>query len=90
MNMAEKAEEWGSLLFSEKLGILRRVRKDAGLTLKDVAEKAGVSIAYLSQLERGLYPTVKIETLGKIADACGHCLRVEIIDAKQNKFYWVY
>jgi len=90
MNFAEKAEDWAALPFSEKLGIIRSVRRDAGLTLQEAADKAGISKAYLSMLERGLYSTVRIETLGKIADACGCFLRVEIIDARAGKYYWVY
>lgn len=33
---------------------LRRARKDQGKTLREVAEAAGISISYLSMLERGL------------------------------------
>lgn len=32
---------------------LRELRKERGLRLKDVSEKAGISIPYLSDLERG-------------------------------------
>ena len=40
------------------------------MTLKDIAEATGLSIGYLSQLERGL-TSVANDTLKKIADALG-------------------
>ncbi|MFB7330634.1 helix-turn-helix domain-containing protein [Streptomyces adustus] len=47
-----------------------RVRRAAGLTLSAVAARAGVSPAYISQMESGTAnPTVR--TLGQIADALG-------------------
>ncbi|MET8861193.1 XRE family transcriptional regulator, partial [Streptomyces sp. NPDC004579] len=47
-----------------------RVRRAAGLTLSAVATRAGVSPAYVSQMESGAAnPTVR--TLGQIADALG-------------------
>ena len=33
---------------------LRRQRKDLGLTLRDVAERAGLSVGFISQIERGI------------------------------------
>ena len=33
---------------------LRRRRKDLGLTLRDVAERAGLSVGFISQIERGI------------------------------------
>ncbi len=44
----------------EEIGrILRKRRKDAGLTLKDAAGMAGVGVRFLSELERGK-PTLQI------------------------------
>ena len=34
-------------------GCLRRIRLERGLTLREVADLAGVSLAYLSEIERG-------------------------------------
>lgn len=47
---------------------IRHMRKARGLSLKDLAERAGVSIGLVSQVERGLSsPSVRI--LASIADA---------------------
>lgn len=90
MNAAEATEKWAALPFSEKLTILRGIRKNAGLTITEVAKLTGLTIPYLSNLERGKYDAVKIKTLGKIANACGCFLRVEIIDAEKSIFYGIY
>ena len=47
---------------------LKSLRKERKLTLKDLAEKTGVSISFLSQVERGK-SSVTLESLKKIADA---------------------
>jgi transcriptional regulator with XRE-family HTH domain len=46
----------------EELGrLLRAQRAAAGLSLRDLAERTGVSNAYLSQLERGLHePSLRV------------------------------
>lgn len=49
---------------------LKSLRKERKLTLKDLAEKTGVSISFLSQVERGK-SSVTLESLKKIADALG-------------------
>jgi transcriptional regulator with XRE-family HTH domain len=48
----------------EKMKSLRKERK---LTLKSLAEQTGVSISFLSQVERGK-SSVTLESLKKIAD----------------------
>ncbi|MGE3067379.1 MAG: helix-turn-helix domain-containing protein [Hyphomicrobiaceae bacterium] len=47
--------------------IIRTQRKKIGLTLQDVAKKAGFSISYLSQIERNLM-TPSVSTLKRVAD----------------------
>lgn len=47
---------------------LKNLRKERKLTLKDLAEQTGVSISFLSQVERGK-SSVTLESLKKIADA---------------------
>jgi len=47
---------------------LKTLRKDRKLTLKELAAKTGVSISFLSQVERGK-SSVTLESLKKIADA---------------------
>ncbi|PUB09583.1 helix-turn-helix domain-containing protein [Paenisporosarcina sp. OV554] len=47
---------------------LKSLRKERKLTLKDLAAETGVSISFLSQVERGK-SSVTLESLKKIADA---------------------
>lgn len=48
--------------------ILRKIRKTKKLTLKSLSEKTGVSISFLSQVERDKC-NVTLESLRKISDA---------------------
>src|SRR4051794_35957618 len=48
--------------------LIRAQRVTAGLSLRDLAERTGVSNAYLSQIERGLHEP-SISVLGAIAEA---------------------
>ncbi|MBX6423340.1 helix-turn-helix domain-containing protein [Thermosulfurimonas sp. F29] len=50
---------------------LRRARKNAGLTLKNVAEAMGWSIVYLSDVERGRRNPPKPEMMLKLAQIVG-------------------
>ncbi|GAB3753365.1 helix-turn-helix domain-containing protein [Microlunatus parietis] len=54
---------------------LRRTRQRQGRTLADVAEAAGVSVPYLSEIERGRKEPSS-EVLGAVCDA----LRIELVD----------
>lgn len=49
---------------------LRRYRKDAGLTLEDVAERTGMSTAKISRIENGL-TAAKMDVLQKFAEIYG-------------------
>ncbi len=49
---------------------LRELRQVKGLTLREVADKAGISVSYLSQLERN-QSRLPIGVLKKISDALG-------------------
>lgn len=49
---------------------LRELRQAKGLTLKEVAERAAISVGYLSQLERN-HSRLPIGVLKKISDALG-------------------
>lgn len=49
---------------------IRNVRRDKGLTLRAVAAKVGISVPYLSDIERG-FRHGSFSTLEKIADALG-------------------
>ena len=47
-------QEQGSLSFA---GLLRRLRSEAKLTQEELAEKAGLSLRAVSDLERGIHRT---------------------------------
>jgi predicted ATPase/DNA-binding XRE family transcriptional regulator len=49
--------------------LLRRYRRDAGLTQEDLAERAGLSIRTISDLERGLNSTPQSATLEMLVGA---------------------
>lgn len=53
------------MMIGEKL---RKIRKMKKMTLKDLSEKTGVSISFLSQVERNKC-SVTLESLRKISDA---------------------
>ena len=53
--------------------VLRRIRQAQGRTLQDVADTAGVSMAYLSEVERGR-KEVSSELLAVICRALGIAL----------------
>ena len=55
---------------------LRRWRSGRGVTLRDVSEASGISIAYLSDLERGKLANPTLDTLTALAAA----LRVSLND----------
>jgi XRE family transcriptional regulator, regulator of sulfur utilization len=55
---------------------LRQWRMDRDLTLRDVSEKSGLSIAYLSDLERGKLANPTLETLTALAGALGLSLNM--------------
>ena len=50
---------------------IRQLRKEKGLSLNKLAESAGVSAAYLSQLENDVSKQPSAEILLKIATALG-------------------
>lgn len=56
---------------------LRRLRKDRGLTLRALAGRTGLSIGFLSQVERGI-STIGLTALGGVAKA---------LDCKLTDFY---
>jgi transcriptional regulator with XRE-family HTH domain len=50
---------------------LRRARSDRGKTLRDVSLASGISIAYLSDLERGVLVNPTLDTLKAVGKALG-------------------
>src|SRR5689334_17883766 len=62
---------WSEPLWREVVGrVLRTERQRQGRTLGDVAQRAGVSLPYLSEVERGVKEPSS-EVLGAIAGALG-------------------
>jgi len=55
---------------------LRQARLEQGLTLREVSEESGISITYLSDLERNVLDNPTLDTLTAIASA----LRVSLND----------
>ena len=52
-------------------GLLRHLRKQAGLTQEELAERAGLSVRSISDMERGITLTARRETIRLLADALG-------------------
>ncbi|WP_307872890.1 helix-turn-helix domain-containing protein [Paractinoplanes ovalisporus] len=50
---------------------IREFRKQRGLTLRSLASRAGLSIGFLSQVERGI-SSIGLTALGSVASALGH------------------
>jgi len=55
-------------MITEISGKIRNLRKEQDLTLKDLSEKTGLSVSFLSQVENG-YSSLAITSLKKIAEA---------------------
>ncbi len=53
----------------EFAGLLKRLRTEAGLTQEDLAERSGVSVRSISDLERGINRSARRETARLLADA---------------------
>ena len=54
---------------------VREVRKKAGLTQEQLAEKAGISRGHVVEIEANRYSPM-VKTLAAIADACGVELKI--------------
>lgn len=62
----QRRQEPGARDFGDRL---RRARTDRGLTLRDVSVASGISIAYLSDLERGVLVNPTLDKLRQLAQA---------------------
>src|SRR5438309_9546419 len=51
--------------------LLRRYRREAGLTQEALAERASISLRAISDLERGVYRTPHRDTVQLVAEALG-------------------
>jgi transcriptional regulator with XRE-family HTH domain len=43
----------------------------------ELADRAGISASFLSKLEHGVYPDVRVSTLYRLAKALGYDVRIE-------------
>lgn len=50
---------------------IRRLRYERGLKLRELAEKSGVAVSTLCELEKGTTVTGRYETLERVAKALG-------------------
>ncbi|MDQ3156841.1 MAG: helix-turn-helix domain-containing protein [Actinomycetota bacterium] len=50
-------------------GLVRRLRDDVGLTQEELAERAGISVRTVSDIERGLRRSIYRDTAERLADA---------------------
>ena len=65
---------------------MRSRRKLAGLILQDLAARTGLSVGYLSQIERGARPTVSPRAFGIICDSLGiPAGRRHVLEAKKTR-----
>lgn len=63
---------------------LKQLRTSKGMTLKEVGDASGLSVGYLSQLERGK-SSIAINHLGKLAECLGVNMRYFISEELQNE-----
>ncbi len=63
----------------------RRWRKDVGLTMGDVARELNLSIAYISDIERGNRPPPRVEILKKAAETLSQDPLDVVIAAAQSR-----
>ncbi len=54
---------------------ITRLRKAAGLTQAELAERAGVGLRFVRELEQGK-PTVRLDKVQQVLDLLGHELHV--------------
>ena len=54
---------------------MKEIRKEIGMTLEQLSEKTGISVGYLSHLERGTRDNPTICIMDKISYALGRSLQ---------------
>lgn len=61
---------------------IRKTRREKNMTLKELSEKAGLSVSFLSQVERGI-SSMTITSLKNIADALDVPMK-ELVDVEES------
>lgn len=75
--------------FEKEIGErIRRIRKSEGITLKELASRAGITNSALSQIERGLI-TPSIVTFKSILDALGYTFS-EFFEKEDKENFFVF
>lgn len=54
---------------------IRKLRKQAGLSSTELAKKSGLSLAYISKLEKGIYQALSLKTCKQLAHGLGLSLK---------------
>jgi transcriptional regulator with XRE-family HTH domain len=70
------------VLMPELKDNLKRLRVEAGFTQQKLAEKSGLSISVVTQLERGIIPNPRLDTLRALAKALG-CTLDQLTEADE-------
>jgi ribosome-binding protein aMBF1 (putative translation factor) len=72
----------------EKLSVgeqIARLRISAKLTQEELAKKIGTTASAISRYENAEYDRYEIQTLRKIAEACGAKLKIVFEDGKRGR-----
>ena len=64
---------------------MKKIRKAKGMTLEKLSDKTGISVGYLSHLERGTRGNPTIIIMDKIAYALGESVQEIFLEEKQEK-----
>lgn len=66
-------------------GLLRHARRELGLTVQDVADRAGVTPSRISQVERAeVEGALQLDTFDRFATALGYRLRYELVPDERH------
>jgi transcriptional regulator with XRE-family HTH domain len=74
-----------TMIYPKRLGgLLRHARRERGITVQEVAERAGVTPSRISQVERAeVMGTLQLDTLDRFAAALGYRLRYELVPEEE-------
>ncbi len=61
--------------------LVTQKREQAGLSARELAERSGLSPAYISRLENGEYKSLSLPTVKELADGLGLTLRAFLEEA---------
>ncbi len=74
------------LKFGETIAILRATRKQAKLSLTEVARRSGIDKAALSRLENGVAENPTLTTLHRYATAVGKEIEFRVVDRPSKRY----